>query len=678
MLLINQIKNDLVKKVTFGESITYIPFLKLYEPYQKWLPEGVFATEVMNINPANFHSLKFGGTIVIAPFFEFDAQTVEMILLEMKQRFQESDIDYETFREIYKDYEHLVKEQDFAKIIFNINNSFFAKFKNGLHRARIFKNEENAFITYYAKLYDLLYPYYKGQKIDYEGFLKLHQKYAPCLSESDFAVCLGLNYGTYLSIKKRKKRDGRGSETILFSNSKIDYSRIDISTLQQMYRNKKINYYGFQEIYFKYGNGLKEDEFARLLGIPFNTFDNFRRKKTLNLIILKKSLSKEEQLAILAECRQKGLTRRTINYEEFLEYYKPYQEYVSLTDFAYIIGIKQRSIYKLKTGSNILALDFDFNSQIAGMIKQELMKYHYTYVSYREFLELFSKYNNYVSETEFAYLLGISLTEYYKIKNHEEEKAPIDFYKIERRIIKHYLKESKMYTWEDFEVLSKMIELDIERILLLYFGEDKIDIARKYFNALISNRQLFLGSAPLLDTSLADDIFAFCQNYAKAVCLNLGCPKLTEDIAAEAMAHVLENCDSFKINFGDEWWNFYKPYLVGIMKVWCKRQKSKVPVASLDAPVDNSKKVRTRYDFIASPGNDYAELANSFDENDDIYSQVISAINYGMDINEIIGAIAQKLGVNPEDVSEMLKEQMINQKLVKENDDGSILLAHQS
>lgn len=674
MHLINQIKKDLLKKVNFGETLVYDSFFELYEPYKQLIPEGIFATEVMNINPANFHSLKFGGTCTIIPFFEFDDQTIEMIRLKMEQQFQDSMLDYETFRSIYKDYQSMISEQDFAKIIFNINNSFFHRFKKGYNCARIFKNEENLFIIHYDKIYDLLHQYYTGQKINYQKFLQLHQQYAPFLSESDFAICLGLNYSTYCSIKKRKKNDGSGSETILFINPKIDYSKIDIKELQQKYRNKKINYYQFKEIFLKYGNGLKEDQFARILGIPFNTFDNFRRKKVLNLIILKKALSTEEKSEILLECRKKGLTRRPINYEEFLKYYAPYQDYVSITDFAYIIGIKQRSIYTLKKGSSILALDFDFNSQISNMIKQELMIYHCSFVSYQEFLELFSKYSNYVSETEFSYLLGISLTEYYKIKNHGNEFAPIDLYKIKRNIIKHQLRECKMYTWEDFEFLGKMIELDIERILILYFGEDKMDIVQKYFYALKMNGQLFLGKIPLADTSLIDEIVIFCQNYAKAVCLNLGCTNIIDDIAAEAVAYVIENCGSYEINFGNEWWDFYKPYLVGIMKIWCKIQKSKI-LTSLDAPVDNSSKIRTRYDFIASSNDNYSDLDEIFNENkDEIYSQVISAIEYGLEIDEILTILAKRLEIKPKEILDILKKQMINQNFIQENQDGTFQL----
>jgi len=676
MYLINQIKNDLAKKVRFGGTITYDSFLVLYEPYKKWVPEGIFATEVMNIAPANFHNLKFGRMCNIVPFFEFDAQTIEIIRLEMEQKFQGLKLDYETFKNIYKDYQHLVTEQDFAKIIFNINNSFFQKFKKGLYCARIFKNEENLFITHYSNLYHMLYPIYKGQKIDYQRFLQLHQKYAPFLSESDFAVCLGLNYSTYCFIKKRKKSDGSGSETILFSNPKIDYSKIDIEKLQQVYRNRKINYYQFKEIFLQYANGLKEDEFARILGIPFSTFANFRRKKSLNLIILKRALSVEEKAEILLECRKKGLTRRPINYQEFLKYYEPYQEYVSMTDFAYIIGIKQRSIYSLKKGSKVLVLDFDFNSQVSDMIKQELMGYHFSYISYQEFLVLFSKYNNYVSETEFSLLLGISLSEYYNIKNHENESAQIDFYKTQRSIIKHNLKESKMYTWEDFEFLGEMVELDIERVLILYFGEDKMDIAQKYFYTLKKNKQLFLGKIPLSNTSLAEEIVVFCQNYATKVCTSFRCTNLIDDIAAEATTYVLENCGSFEINFGNEWWEFYKPYLVGIMKVWCKIQKSKSSV-SLDAPVGNSAKIRTRYNFIASSDDDY--LDEIFDENNgDIYSQVISAIKGGFEINEIITILAKKLGIRPEEVLNMVKEYMINQNLVQENRDGTFQISHKT
>ena len=666
MYLINQIKKDLAKKVKFGESLNYISFLKLYEPYKKWVPEGIFLTEVMNFNPAIISNFKLGKNYTIPPFFEFDEHIAETIREEMEEKFQNAELDYETFKHIYEEYESMIKEQDFAKIIFNINNSMFHKFKKGLQRARVFKKEENLFLQYYNRLYDQLYPLYSGQKINYQKFVQLHEQYAPFLNESDFAYCLGVDYCV---LKER--------EIYLFRHAKIEYPKEDIKKLHQIYRNKKINYYQFQEIFLQYGNGLKEKEFARILGIPFPTFGSFKYKKTVNLIICKRALSKEEKKYILLECRREGLSRRPINYQEFLKYYEPYKNFVSPTDFAYIIGIKERSIQTLKEGGNVLALDF-IKSEAVNMISQELLSYHYCLISYQKFLELYAKYRDYLSEVEFFYLLGLPRERYYIIKKYKEKETRLDFFKTERKIIKHQLKESKLYTWEDFESLGRMVELEIEKILALYFGEDKVDVVQRYFYALKTNRKLYIGNLPLKDTSLAEEIIIFCQKSAKIVCVGLECPHLIDDIAGEAINYVIENCGSYEINFGKDWWSFYKPYLVGIMKNWCKIQKT-IKTISLDESIGDSNNEYTRYNFIASNNVMLPNIEEFIDEdNDNMYEWIVSAIEYGLKMDEIIAILSKKLGIKAEEVLKCIKDFMLSQNFVKENKNGTFQLAFKS
>lgn len=673
MYIINLIKNDLAKKVEYDTIIKYKGFLELYKPYKKLIPETVFATEVMNIAPANFHSLKSGGTYKIKQFLEFDSSLIELLRDQMESRFKKSTIEYDVFRQIYEEYKQIFNEEEFAKKIFNINDSFFKSFKKKLCPARVFQDDENLFLKHYNNLYDKFYLIYKDHEINYQQFLELHALHAPFLTETDYAVCLGLNLGTYNSIKKRRRKDGSGTTTKLFYNRKIDYSNINLDELQKLYRNRKINYYDFQEIYSQYGTTLKEDEFARLLGIGFNTFDNFKRKKTVNLIIFKKNLSAKEENEILFSCRKKGLTRRLIGYNEFLEYYEPYSQYVNTTDFAYIIGLKQKDVSSLKEGKKALALDFIFSNQIVNMIKQELLLLHGTEITYVKFLKLYEKYSEYMSEIEFCYILGFSLSKYYKFKKNSLITCIIDIYAIERRIIKHQLLDNKMYSLADFEELAKMVELSTDQVISLYIGEDKKDVVLKYLDALNKNNGLYLGNIPLQDTSIAEEIVLFCKNYAKAVCIKLNCLKYADDIASKAIVHILENCGSYEINFGKDWFDFYKPYLVGIMKIWSKIQKFE-EVLSLDAAINKNDKVRNRYNFISKPNNDYLDVDDFFDQNEDLYSQFINAINYGLEINEILSLFSQRFGKEPQEVLNEIKNIMVNQNYVQENIDGTVKL----
>lgn len=185
---------------------------------------------------------------------------------------------------------------------------------------------------------------YSKESVNYKRFLELYEFHAPFLSETDFALCLGLNFSKYRSIKKcrNKGANGNGYQTKLFVFPKADFSSINTQKLEEEYRNKSINYPEFKDIYEKYGTKLSEENFARLLGISISTFNNFRLKDNINLNILKKKLSPEETRKIIAECRERGLTRRFITVEEFYYYYEPYKESININDFGFAIGITSK------------------------------------------------------------------------------------------------------------------------------------------------------------------------------------------------------------------------------------------------------------------------------------------------------------------------------------------------
>lgn len=675
MKLIYYLKKELSKKVSFGSKITYQEFQELYKPYSHLLPELIFATEVMDIKPATFHSHQYGENLTIKPFFNFDEETKSRLIKELEQKYSNSEITYDTFTSIYKDFSHMVEEKTFAKEIFDINEDFFYRFKKGKYKARVF-TDKNVFFSYYGELYDELYKLYSKESVNYKRFLELYEFHAPFLSETDFALCLGLNFSKYRSIKKcrNKGANGNGYQTKLFVFPKADFSSINTQKLEEEYRNKSINYPEFKDIYEKYGTKLSEENFARLLGISISTFNNFRLKDNINLNILKKKLSPEETRKIIAECRERGLTRRFITVEEFYYYYEPYKESININDFGFAIGITSKKIARIKSGVKTMALDFEYDIEYKKMIKNDLIYMHYHSINYEQFMSLYSNYSTYISETEFAHLLGISLNRFYYIKKNLSERALIDFYKPERKIIKHQLSDSKFYTYEELKNLADMVDLDLFSLLLLYFGDDLSEIAYKYYCALEKNKGLFLGSTSLQSSERSEEILTFCHNNARAACLINRCAYLIEDIEEEMINFIYENCGSYRINFGDEWLEFISPYLVGIMKKRCQIIKAN-NVLSLDKhAVTSFSKEGNLYSYIASPNENEFNYEIENITNDKYYNEIISLISKGLDPIEAAQIMGNKYSTSPEKVLNHIKKFLEENDFTRTDKNGNVTL----
>jgi hypothetical protein len=673
MKIIDSIKCKLVSQVVFGSKIKYQDFLNLYRPYSKLVPELIFATEVMNIKESNYYSLKHNDeNLTIMPFFVLSKEEKEKIKAEMVKRFTNYSLNYSTFIGIYNDYSSMITEMDFAKEIFDINNSFYYKFRAGDYNALVFKSDENKFLNHYDIYYDYFYSLYKGQRIDYKTFKKLYDEYDLDLPEDDFAACLGISYNNYRSIKRNKRKSKKGdSYTLMFKVPKFDYSKINISELLGKYKNKTVNYLEFKKIYDQYGISIEENEFARIVGIRWGTFENYKAKKDINMIILKTELSEAEKMQVLENCRVRGLTRRLIDYNEFQKLYNPYKDYISESDFAYIIGIKQKSICEMKNSDKkSLALKFDLNNETMELMRREVTDLHNKYINYIEFQTLHSKYSAFISETEYTKMLGISLPEYYTIRNHPCEKTLIDFYKIERKIIKHQLTENKTYTVDDFNNICDSVGIDLEHLFILFFGESKESIKDKYLEALQLNGKLQIGDVPLSKNAPVEEILNFCKNYAKAVCINLYCPEIMEDIASEAVRYTLENCGCYEMNFGQNWQEIWKPYMVGIMKMWCRIYKSKQNI-SLDKNYDNAKG-KTRHDFIASFDEESDFTCDVAGDN--LYNQIILAIEKGMDMNNVIEKTAEKSNIKPAELLKLIKKHMIENQIIKQDIRGKVML----
>ena len=124
---------------------------------------------------------------------------------------------------------------------------------------------------------------------------------------------------------------------------------------------------------------------------------------------------------IVREFENKGYVNKKINYNDFKLLYEPYRKILSEQSFAEIIGISKYSLRLIRANKEkrtIILKRIDVSEQRKIQIKQELKNkgISNSEISYDQFREIFSNYENEMIESKFAELIGISTQVLRKMK----------------------------------------------------------------------------------------------------------------------------------------------------------------------------------------------------------------------------------------------------------------------
>ena len=317
-----------------------------------------------------------------------------------------------------------------------------------------------------------------GQLINYDEFLELYEPYKRKLSEIDFAGILGISYGNYMNIKNKNQR------ARIFKKKYVNISeeeKIQIEVLEKVQMNQSINYQEFIELYLPYQNKINEIDFASILGISYGNYMSIKNKGQRARIFKKKyvNISEEEKEKIQIEVLEKVQIGQSINYQEFIELYEPYQNKINEIYFASILGISYSSYFNIKNGQRARI----FKNKYVNIIEKEKEKIQidvlekvqmYQSINYQEFLELYKPYQNKISEIYFASILGISYSSYINMKNCGSKTKALGYEIVTKfNRIKFLLKESRYYSKQELEEISDKFGLSISKILQLIFNFKK-------------------------------------------------------------------------------------------------------------------------------------------------------------------------------------------------------------
>lgn len=223
-----------------------------------------------------------------------------------------------------------------------------------------------------------------------------------------------------------------------------------------------INYEEFLELYEPYKDKISEKYFSSILGINPSNYRHMKTEKRKVTILKSKKVKiedkrKEQIINQLLESN-KIEPKESISYEKFLELYEDYKYEMSEMDFASILKISRVSYNSLKyVGKKARVLknnkdiipDEDRERIISELIRKNNLRYGQS-ISYTEFLELYDKYKEIMTEKNFASILEISYDNLKNIKN-KGNRA-----KILKSYIKEISEEEKQIILEELESSGKV------------------------------------------------------------------------------------------------------------------------------------------------------------------------------------------------------------------------------
>jgi len=342
-------------------------------------------------------------------------------------------ITYEDVQKLNGKYGRGLKDVEFAQRILGVNYNSFLTCKNKGVRIRIFKEEKRKVIGKKQEIIQEIMEagYNPGQSIIYEELNELYRKYGQGLKESDFAqeiLCI-----LYVSYKdcKNKGKEVKILKTQEKKTTKEEREKIKEEIIEAGYHSGQfITYEELNELYERYGQGLKKVDFAeKILGISYSSYIQCKNKGQKAKILKKQEeeITEEEIQEIIQKIMDAGYyAGQSIMYEELNELYRSYGRGVKDVFFAeMILGISYSSYMNCKTkGKKAIIL----KTQEKKIIEERIQKikegiiesgYHLgQFITYKELNELYRKFGRELKEVDFAKkVLGISYSTYIQCKN---------------------------------------------------------------------------------------------------------------------------------------------------------------------------------------------------------------------------------------------------------------------
>ena len=535
-----KVKQDLLKDGWVNKKIDYSQFLELYKPYMSEINEVTFA-RILGINYTTLRNMKNKNTRTIilkmpalGPTTERSTEIRRQLLKKWEQN---SSITYNEFIALYQPYKEEMTEVQFAFIL-DISYNTLSQIKSVTGKRAIILKRPELTERRKKEIRQILISY-NQQKINYQRFKQLFEPYKHEMTERIFAhEILGIPYRTFSNMKSKDKE----ATIVIKSDSKLtDELKAEIYCYvrEQGCAGKRITYDEFLKLYEKYRDELSEREFANVIGISDDSFEKMKSQiqratvhKKEEIEVIPENISVKRKREILEEIKQKT-SPKSIKYDEFLILYEPYQNEISETEFAYLLGISENRFdgFKRYKTSSAQILNREY---IEEEIKVEGIE-DGTYLDYVAFLDLYKEYKHVMTEKSFAERLGIEYQNYWRMKKGIcRTRVNLDL-KLRKRIV-YLFSQSKFYEMNDFDEVCKKYGCSLEYIINILYGGNS-DYVEAMLGVIEKKRKVFIGDKKISDDYIGD-LTRIAHRYSKSLGRMFNTQLYSEDIAQDVIIRV--------------------------------------------------------------------------------------------------------------------------------------------
>lgn len=447
-----------------------------------------------------------------------------------------------------------------------------------------------------------------------------------------------------------------------------------------LYKKQQITYDEFLNMYNEYNSKFTDTKFAELLGVKAKTFMDFKSRikenKKLTILANRNLTEKEKIMKIMELVEKYNLNKgKKISYAFLKEMWNEVKSVLTEIEFANLLGISDSNLRNIRNSKDEARIfkNCKLNDMATERIrKQILSQYEGKKIYYKnnkknkgkvDFLELYKPYRIYFSENEFAELLGISIKNLWYAKNQMANPNIKDAEKIKKiDKIKNELEKMTYLRKDEIEGMCQKIGISVEDFITYYINKGDFFDASVYKQALDINNGLWIQKGKIEQKYMEkyNEIFLrISRTIATKIKKDNSEKFYNEDLQSNILLFVLENCKDLIKNF---------EYDVKLMErmIWLRaRQYARITYISEQK---ENKKIIPYKDEIYN-----IEIKKIEDENIDdeqLVNILKTYLEQGYSKKIILKKLTTKLNCEETEILERIKKYLIEQKQVKQNNDG--------
>lgn len=192
---INELRRNVIlnENLHIGDSISYEQLKELHQKYCSFMPESMFALEILDINLTTLNRIKgprASVTVILMDTYipEEYIKYIRRIILTKKNLRVGQLLNYSELQKLYNEFGGVLNEKKFAFWILQIPEKYHTELQEGLYESTtILKFEEPDDLKGMRDIIVSENKLHYDDLMEYSQFHVFHQKYAPTIPESTFA-----------------------------------------------------------------------------------------------------------------------------------------------------------------------------------------------------------------------------------------------------------------------------------------------------------------------------------------------------------------------------------------------------------------------------------------------------------------------------------------------------------